>query len=212
LTKGVDASALPATRLLPATQEFAQQVVSSFQRQTILKQREEPMKLRLLGALVGLAISFALPTFAQTRSPQLREALTAYDKKEDEAFNNNDAAALAALYTEDAVEVTDSGTLYGREAIEKHYADLFQKVHFSNHLVKADQYSPHIIGTWGNDIWASGDWSTTNQGQNGTFQVKGYWSALFVREGDTLKTRMLTWNVTPAPAATPSPTTAPSSQ
>jgi hypothetical protein len=121
------------------------------------------MKIPLVVALVGLAISFALPTFAQqpnSPSPQLREALAAYDKKEDEAFNNNDAAALAALCTEDAVEVTDSRTLYGREAIEKHYADLFQKVHFSNHLVKADQYSPHIIGTWGNDIWASGDWST----------------------------------------------------
>ena len=67
--------------------------------------------MRLVVALVGLAISFALPTFAQ--SPQLREALATYDKKEEEAFNNNDAVALAALYTEDAVEVTDSGTLYG---------------------------------------------------------------------------------------------------
>jgi hypothetical protein len=43
--------------------------------------------------------------------------------------------------------VTDSGTLYGREAVEKHYADLFQKEHFSNYLVKADQYSqPRALG------------------------------------------------------------------
>jgi ketosteroid isomerase-like protein len=173
------------------------------------------MKIRVLGALVGLAISSAVPTFAQ--SPQLREALAAYDKKEEEAFNNNDAAALAALYTEDAVEVTDSGTLYGREAIEKHYADLFQKEHFSNYLVKADQDSPHIIGTWGNHVWASGDWSCTIKGQNfGPVDLKGYWGAIKVREGDTLKTWMRTWNITPEPpaigAATPSPTTTPSNK
>src|SRR5262245_881483 len=104
------------------------------------------MKTRLLGALVGLAISFAVPTFAQakeTPDPKLREALVAYDKKYDEAFNNNDAAAVAALYTDDAVQVAPEGLIYGRKAIEKHYADLFQKVHFSNHLITPDQYSPH---------------------------------------------------------------------
>jgi hypothetical protein len=33
-----------------------------------------------------------------------------------------------------------------------------------------------------------------------------------VREGDAWKRRMLIWNITPAPAATPSPTTTPSNQ
>jgi Domain of unknown function (DUF4440) len=92
------------------------------------------MKIRSLLALAGLAIGFAVPTFAQQTSkpdPQLREALLALAKKVDDAWNNNDAAAVAALYTKDAVEVTNEGPIYGREAIEKHYADLFQKVHFS---------------------------------------------------------------------------------
>ena len=39
--------------------------------------------------------------------PQLRQQQDAGSKKYDEAVNNNDAAAVAALYTEDAVEVTD---------------------------------------------------------------------------------------------------------
>jgi hypothetical protein len=43
------------------------------------------MKTRSVVALVGLAIGFAVPSFAQqtnTPDPQLREALLAYDKKE----------------------------------------------------------------------------------------------------------------------------------
>jgi hypothetical protein len=53
----------------------------------------------------------------------------------------------------------------------------------------------------GNAVWAVGEWSTTNQGQNGPFQVTGYWSALFVRDGDDWKIRMSTFNITPPPAA-----------
>ena len=165
------------------------------------------MKTRLLGALIGLAISFALPTFAQQTDapdPQLRQQIVALAKKFDDAYNNNDATALAALYTEDAVEVTDQGPIYGREAIEKHFADVFQKVHVSNHLLTVDQNSPHSIGTAGNEMWETGVWSCTItvQGQSGDpIQLKGYHSSIAVREGDAWKKRMITWNVTPAPAA-----------
>ena len=161
------------------------------------------MKIRLLLTLAGLAISFALPTFAQqtnTPDPQLREQFLALAKKFDDAWNNNDAAALAALFTEDAVLVTDTGPIYGREAIEKYYADLFQQVHFSNHLGTVDQYSPHIIGTAGNEIWATGEWSPTVQGQNfGPVEQRAIGQMILVREGDAWKIRMQTWNITPAP-------------
>ena len=75
-------------------------------------------------------------------------------------------------------------------------------MHFSNHIGKPDQYSPHIIGTAGNEVWSNGEWSLTFQGKNpGPIQLKGYWSSISVREGDTWKDRMLTYNITPAPAA-----------
>ncbi len=126
-------------------------------------------------------------------------------------MNNNDAAALAALFTEDAVIMPETGPVNGRQAIEKWYADLFQKAHFSNHLVTVDQDSPDIIGTAGYEMWATGGWSTTIQGENfGPTQTKGYW--LVIREGDDWKIRVLTWNVAPALAATPSPTTTPSNK
>ena len=86
------------------------------------------MKIRLLLPIVGLAISFALPTFAQeqnTVDPEVRQQIEAVSMKFVEAYNKYDAAALAALFTEDAVEVRNwpndehGGTASGREAIEK---------------------------------------------------------------------------------------------
>src|SRR5215471_10121379 len=174
------------------------------------------MKIRLLLALVGLAISFVVPAFAQqkdTADPQIKEQLKALSKKTDEAFNNGDAAALAPLYTEDAVLVNDTGPIYGREAIVKHWADVFKQVQFSNHLDKRDQNSPHIIGTAGNEAWSNGEWSTTLKGEKfGPVDAKGNWIEIYRREGDTWKKRLDMWNVTPAPAATSSPTASPSSQ
>jgi ketosteroid isomerase-like protein len=150
---------------------------------------------------LGLAISFAAPAFAQqkeTVDPNTLEQLAALGKQTHEAWTKNDAAALAATYTEDAVLVHDTGPVHGREAIEKHYADLFRQVHFSNHFGKRDDYSPHIIGTAGNEIWEIGDWSLTYQVNGGSpVQLKGYWSAIRVREGDAWKTRMEMSNVAP---------------
>ena len=87
------------------------------------------MKIRLLLALVGFAIGFVLPSFAQqTVDLQTRRQLDALLEKTDDAYINNDAAAAAALFTEDAVLVTpDNKTFHGREAIEKYYGDLLRK-------------------------------------------------------------------------------------
>ena len=100
------------------------------------------MKIRSLVTLVGLAISFALPTFAQqkdTADPRIvqqrdllgvAKALDEFGELHralDEAYNKNDAAAVAALFTEDALLVEPDGMFSGRQAIEKRYADTFQR-------------------------------------------------------------------------------------
>jgi ketosteroid isomerase-like protein len=162
------------------------------------------MQIRLAVTLVALATSLALPTFAQqtsTPDPLLRQVADALSKKFNEAWNNNDAAALAALFTKDAVLVNNTGPIYGREAIEKQYADLFKQMHFSNHIATPDRYSPHIIGTTGNELWWNGEYSVTIQGQTGgPIQAKGYWTSIVVREGDVWKDRMQIWNAAPPPA------------
>ena len=185
------------------------------------------MKTRLLGALVGLAISFALPTFAQqkeTVDPQLVQNL--YDtirKKWNEAYNNHDAAAIVAVYTEDAIDVTADGPFYGRQAIEKFYADNFKGWQPKNHTSTIDPHSVRMLGP--DTLTRGGEWSETGKGKNGEdVPIKGYFSEIDTRQGDEWKICVLIGNLTPdswatiyrsfglPPAATPSPATTPSSQ
>jgi hypothetical protein len=66
------------------------------------------VKIRLVVALVGLAIGFALPTFAQeqnTVDPEVRQHIETLFVKFGEAFNKRDPAAMAALFTQDAVQL-----------------------------------------------------------------------------------------------------------
>jgi uncharacterized protein (TIGR02246 family) len=56
-------------------------------------------------------------------------------EKYAEAVKNNDAAAVAALFTEDAVFVTsNAGAVYGREAIEELFAEWFKGSHCNDHI------------------------------------------------------------------------------
>ena len=59
------------------------------------------MKVSLVVALLGLSISFALPTSAQQTNrpdPQIVQQVHAIDKHSDDAFLKGDAAAWAAPF------------------------------------------------------------------------------------------------------------------
>jgi ketosteroid isomerase-like protein len=100
------------------------------------------------------------------------------------------------------VFVTDRGPIYGRQAIEKWYADVFKGWHSQKHVGQKDPNSVRFIGTT-NNLASNGEWSETGQGQTGEpIQIEGFWSAIDVREGDAWKILTMAFNVTPAPAAT----------
>jgi uncharacterized protein (TIGR02246 family) len=186
------------------------------------------MKIRLVVSLVGLAISFAVPTYAQEKDladPQTTQKILALMKAFDEAHNNNDAAAVAALFTRDAIIVAPEGPIIGRQAIQKWYTEIYKWWHPKNSITKVDGNAPHLIGTAGNELWATAEWSETGQGKNGEpIPIKGYWAETYAREGDDWKIRVSAFNTTPdtvlrihqsfAPqsASTPSPTASPSAQ
>jgi hypothetical protein len=84
------------------------------------------MKLPLLISLVGLAIGLDVPIRAQEKEsvdPEVRQEIEAVLTKYEDAFNKNDAVAIAALYTADAAEVFEKdragGSACGREAIQQ---------------------------------------------------------------------------------------------
>jgi uncharacterized protein (TIGR02246 family) len=130
-----------------------------------------------------------------TADPQTAEEIRAYTKKYDELFNKNDAAAVSALFTEDAVIVAPEGLIYGRQAIEKHYAEFFQQWHPTNNVVTTDQ-----INAIGDRVWKVGEWNCTFQGPDDPSPAKGHFASILVREGDAWKECMLAYNVAPAPA------------
>jgi ketosteroid isomerase-like protein len=155
--------------------------------------------------------------FAQQKDivadPQTTQKILAIGKAYDEGETNSDPAAIAALFTDDGVFVTQNGPVNGRQAIEKWYTDLFQEWHPKTHMIKFDGNAPHLIGTAGNKLWATGEWSETLQGKTGgPISIGGYWGAMYVREGDVWKMQMLTWNQKLPPPAAPSPTASPTKQ
>ena len=151
------------------------------------------MKIRLLLTLAGLAIGFAVPALAfkgdLAGDVKALEKFRALGMKEDEAYRESDAATLAALFTEDAVLVNPQGVFSGRQAIEKWYADDFQRWHPSSNIGQLDQLNAN-----GNAAWGAGEWWRTFQSKSGPVQAMGYWSAIYVRVGDDWKIRMLCSN------------------
>ena len=143
------------------------------------------MKMRLLPALAGLAI--VLPALAQeenTVDPEVRQQIEAAVLKYQEACNNYDAAATAALFTLDAVEVVgsemaDAGSLAsGREAIEKRYA-----AHFASSPSKSSLKLVQLYAI-GSEVCAISE-------RSHRFRVgKGYQATIYVREADDWKIRM----------------------
>jgi uncharacterized protein (TIGR02246 family) len=125
-----------------------------------------------------------------TADPQMKQIVALF-MKFDEAFNRSDAAAIAASFTEDAIQVAPEGVFSGRQAIEKRYAEsVFQQWHSSDHVGKILE-----VITVGNGICSVGEWSSNaRNGDGSTIQANGYFSTVLVREGDTWKIRISTFN------------------
>jgi hypothetical protein len=75
-------------------------------------------KIHVLLALAAFAIGFAVPASAQqkdTTDPQIAQQPEAIGKTSDEGFNKGDAAAIAAVFIQDAVLLLADGPVYGNQ-------------------------------------------------------------------------------------------------
>jgi uncharacterized protein (TIGR02246 family) len=170
------------------------------------------MKIRSLLALAGLAIGLALPVVGQQKDTADRRLVQQRDllgspsslaefgelsQKLDEAYNKNDAAAVAALFTQDALLVTPDGMFNGRQDIEKRYEDMFQRWPITDFNGRRERRHLNAID---NAVWSAGQWASTFQSQTGPIFAWDCWSAIYVREGDAWRIRMLTLSEHPRPA------------
>jgi uncharacterized protein (TIGR02246 family) len=142
------------------------------------------MKMHLV-ALAGLAIGFAVPALAQeqnTVDPEVRQQIEAAVTKYEDAFNRNDATAIAALYTADAAEVFEhkgaGDSACGREAIEQSYA-----AHFASNPTKLSLKVVQVY-PMGDEVCAISEFSRRFR------SGKAYHATIFVREGDDWKIRI----------------------
>jgi uncharacterized protein (TIGR02246 family) len=144
------------------------------------------MKIRSVVALSGLAISFALPIFAQEQSavdPKTRQEIEAVLMQIGEAYNKHDAAAVAALYTHDAVRVDNpSGfgraLIVGRKAIEK-----LLETDFTGSWSSSPRVGKLVqMYAFEDSIASISEWSKA--------QYNGHSVQIFVRDPDTWKIRM----------------------
>src|ERR1700758_2530952 len=138
-----------------------------------------------------------MKTETNAPDPALVKAVAHSNQIFDEAYNNNDPKAVANLFTEDAVLVTNKGIFHGRADILEYQISIFKDCHFSEHKSETDLASIHPIGTDGKQFWAAGSWSQ-NIAYKGdpAFPMSGYWSAIILTDGCG-KDAMQTWNITP---------------
>jgi hypothetical protein len=139
------------------------------------------MKVRLLTLAVSV-IGLALPALAQennTVNPELHQQIEAALKKHEEAYNEYDAAAFAAGFTQYAIEMAGGGVAWGRQEIEKRYvADL------ASHPTKQSFKLVHVYPIGSDTCVAVSEFFHYNT------QTKGHYAAIYLREGDTWKIRM----------------------
>ena len=154
------------------------------------------MKIPLAFALVGFAISFALPIFAQEKAatpampnpfqpvpagPALVQQLEAINEKFDEAFNKHDATAVAAFYTANAILSSPLAVASGLPDIEKYFTNLFQRFSPSDRSTKMN-----YVYAFGGDLCAIGGWTVTVTGSQ---QAGGYLVNVYTPVRNTWKIR-----------------------
>ena len=141
------------------------------------------MKAHVLLAVALLAfgvVASAPGQESKTVDPQVRKQIEELNLRYDKAFNENDAQAIAALFTWNGVETGPDGQAFGQPDIEERYGGLFQ-LHPTSHLSKLIQ------------VCAITEWTAMQKkdASQPTLLSEGYMVTVNVREGDVWKIEML---------------------
>ena len=143
------------------------------------------MTRRIAMGFAALALALPLPVFAQAAT-DLRAQIEQADKAWQTAYNGGDAAALAALYAEDAIVMAPGGeAVSGRAAIQAMFATDIARGS-KNALTTREVFGG------GDYAIAVGGWVET--GADGSHKDHGSYVTVYKRVGNGWKIYRDTWN------------------
>jgi uncharacterized protein (TIGR02246 family) len=146
-------------------------------------------------AVIGLTA----PAFAQDVHKDLRGQLEGLTAAYTDAYNQADAAAVAALYTKDGELVAPFGNTIikrGTKEIEQYYQAAFKALKDRHAEFKLDQASQ--IGA--DTAVSAGSFVVTGKADNGdAVKLEGHWTGVYVLDGGAWKIRMATGFPNPPP-------------
>lgn len=130
---------------------------------------------------IGIVIGTTVPALAQQNNTSGQEAkiINGIARKFESAYNRKDAAGVASLYTEDAVEVSPAGIIQNRTAVRQRLEKDFQAGVHDLMINLKTAYSA------GNIILSAGEWSA----RIGDQPTHGFFSTVSVRDGAKWKHR-----------------------
>lgn len=96
-----------------------------------------------------------------------------------DAYNRKDIAAMAAFFSENGVRITPAGIFRGRDAIGGELKRVIEGLGLHEYSGRRT-----VSRLQGGIVFNAGEWQAKlGDGQ----QLRGYYSALLVREGDSVK-------------------------
>ena len=160
----------------------------------------------VLPIVLALAGGVALSASAQEKSPSAQEArqiAESFQAQFEAAYNTNDAAAIAALFTEDGVFVPAKArpplgaVIKGREGVAAFFKQAFQTFrHDSAKVVEAGALGPSAV-------WFVAKLHLTGEIEHRPMELDGHATFVVVREAGAWKIKMTSANGGPphAPGA-----------
>ena len=168
-----------------------------------------PLKSLLCFAAGILALAGTLQTAAQAAGSD-EAAIRAQTTSWMKAFNGGDAAAVAALYADDAILLPPGAPgASGRPAIQAYISKSIAEAKAANAVFVANPKTD--VGVSGNLGWESGTYTVT---VNGAVVEVGKFMSVSRKKGGKWLYLRDTWNMDappapPPPAASPAPAAAP---
>lgn len=141
-----------------------------------------------ISAAAIMLLGAVTPASTQQNEPNAGSELFEKLQSEfEEAYNRKDVAAMAAFFSENGVRITPAGVFRGRNAIGRELQRVVIELGLHDYSVRRT-----VSRLQGGMVFNAGEWQAKlGDGQ----QLRGYYSALLVRDGDAVKIFEETVNV-----------------